>query len=94
MHLAYERARETISDFLDLRPDDELIFTRNTTDSMNLLARCVPPGTTVIVWDGEHHASLLPWSTVVRLPAAAAQSMRCRRSLWRCPLSTVPRWLR
>lgn len=70
--LAYERAREAISDFLDLRADDELIFTRNTTDSMNLLARCLPSGTTVIVWDGEHHASLLPWSTVVRLPAPAA----------------------
>jgi selenocysteine lyase/cysteine desulfurase len=69
---AYEQARETISDYLDLRADDQLIFTRNTTDSMNLLARCLPAGATVVVWDGEHHATLLPWPSVVRLPAPSA----------------------
>jgi selenocysteine lyase/cysteine desulfurase len=67
----YEQARETIADFLDARPDDHVIFTRNTTDALNLLARALPAGTTVIGWDGEHHANLLPWSQAMRLPVPA-----------------------
>jgi len=65
---AYELARETIADFVGARPDDHVVFTRNTTDAMNLLAAAVPAGTTVILWEGEHHANLLPWHNVVRLP--------------------------
>jgi selenocysteine lyase/cysteine desulfurase len=64
----YEQARETIADFLDARADDYVIFTRNTTDALNLLARALPTGTTVIGWEGEHHANLLPWTRAVRLP--------------------------
>ena len=59
--LAYERARQTVGDFVGTRPDDEVIFTRNTTDALNLLARAVPAGTTVVTFGGEHHANLLPW---------------------------------
>jgi selenocysteine lyase/cysteine desulfurase len=67
----YEQARESIADFLDARADDHVIFTRNTTDALNLLARALPAGTTVIGWDGEHHANLLPWSRAIRLPVPA-----------------------
>ncbi|KAB1901940.1 aminotransferase class V-fold PLP-dependent enzyme, partial [Micromonospora sp. AMSO31t] len=67
--LAYERARQTVGDFLAARPDDHVIFTRNTTDALNLLARALPAGTTVVTFAGEHHANLLPWPRgSVRLP--------------------------
>ncbi|MFC0030856.1 aminotransferase class V-fold PLP-dependent enzyme [Micromonospora chaiyaphumensis] len=67
--LAYERARQTVGDFLGARPDDHVIFTRNTTDAVNLLARALPAGTTVVTFAGEHHANLLPWPRgSVRLP--------------------------
>nr|WP_218617299.1 aminotransferase class V-fold PLP-dependent enzyme [Cryptosporangium aurantiacum] len=66
--LAYERARQTIGDFVGARVDDHVIFTRNTTDALNLLARALPSGTTVVGWAGEHHANLLPWGTTVSLP--------------------------
>jgi len=66
--LAYEQARETITDFVGARADDHVIFTRNTTDALNLLARAIPAGTTVVGWAGEHHANLLPWARTVRLP--------------------------
>ena len=69
--LEYERARGTVAEFLGCRTGDEVIFTRNTTDALNLLARCLPTGTTTIVFDGEHHANLLPWPAPVRLPAPA-----------------------
>nr|WP_205751787.1 aminotransferase class V-fold PLP-dependent enzyme [Cryptosporangium phraense] len=67
--LAYERARQTIGDFVGARPDDYVVFTRNTTDALNLLARSLPANTTVVGWAGEHHANLLPWgSSAVSLP--------------------------
>ncbi|GIF20002.1 selenocysteine lyase/cysteine desulfurase [Actinoplanes tereljensis] len=69
--LEYERARDVIADFLGCRPGDQVVFTRNTTDALNLLARALPPGTTTVVFDGEHHANLLPWPNQLRLPAPA-----------------------
>lgn len=48
-----------------------MIFTRNTTDATNLLARSLPEGTTAVVFDTEHHASLLPWERALRLPVPA-----------------------
>nr|WP_245765341.1 aminotransferase class V-fold PLP-dependent enzyme [Nonomuraea jiangxiensis] len=63
----YEQARHTVRAFVGARPDDAVIFTRNTTDATNLLARCLPAGTTAVVFDTEHHASLLPWQRSVRL---------------------------
>jgi selenocysteine lyase/cysteine desulfurase len=67
----YERAREIIRDFVGARARDAVIFTRNTTDAMNLLAHILPRGTTVVVFESEHHAALLPWERrhrTVRLP--------------------------
>ena len=58
---AYEGARESIRDFVNARADDAVIITRNTTDSINLLAGTLPEGTHVVAFAGEHHANLLPW---------------------------------
>jgi selenocysteine lyase/cysteine desulfurase len=57
----YESSRQTIATFVGAREDDVAIITRNTTDALNLLARCVPDGGRVLVLDLEHHANLLPW---------------------------------
>ncbi|MEV0386378.1 aminotransferase class V-fold PLP-dependent enzyme [Nonomuraea sp. NPDC050643] len=74
----YEQARHTVRAFVGARPDDAVIFTRNTTDATNLLAGCLPPGTTTVVFDTEHHASLLPWPSSVRLapPAFPGEAVR------------------
>lgn len=48
--------------------DQVVVFTRNTTDSLNLLAQCVP-GSTVVL-DVEHHANLLPWNDARIVTAA------------------------
>lgn len=66
---AYEQARETVRAFVGAWRRDAVVFTRNTTDSMNLLAHALPPGTTVVVFETEHHATLLPWKRPIRLPA-------------------------
>jgi selenocysteine lyase/cysteine desulfurase len=67
---AYEGARVSVSRFVNARPDDCVLFVRNTTDAINLLASAVPAGTAVVVFASEHHANLLPWyrGEVVVLP--------------------------
>ncbi|WP_441246503.1 aminotransferase class V-fold PLP-dependent enzyme [Kitasatospora sp. McL0602] len=57
----FEQSRRTVEDFLDLREGDQVVFTRATTDSLNLLAGVLPEGTRVFAFETEHHASLLPW---------------------------------
>ncbi|MDI1453833.1 aminotransferase class V-fold PLP-dependent enzyme [Streptomyces sp. ATE26] len=57
----FENARRTVARFLDCRESDQVVFTRSTTDSLNLLARALPAGCEVFVFETEHHASLLPW---------------------------------
>lgn len=62
----YEESRQAIARFVGARESDVTIITRNTTDSLNLLAGCVPTGPDgkpgrVLVLDVEHHANLLPW---------------------------------
>ncbi|MGW7379370.1 aminotransferase class V-fold PLP-dependent enzyme [Streptomyces sp. NPDC054794] len=57
----FETARRTVAEFLDCREADQVIFTRSTTDSLNLLAAALPADCQVFVFETEHHASLLPW---------------------------------
>lgn len=66
----YEAAREEVARFVGARRDDIVVFTRHTTDSMNLLASVLPAGTTVFAFESDHHATFLPWpaETTVRLP--------------------------
>ncbi|MDX3855834.1 aminotransferase class V-fold PLP-dependent enzyme [Streptomyces sp. AK02-01A] len=57
----FENSRRTVAEFLGCRADDQVVFTRSTTDSLNLLAAVVPADCEVFVFETEHHASLLPW---------------------------------
>ncbi|KRC62205.1 hypothetical protein ASE14_14345 [Agromyces sp. Root81] len=54
-----EDARAAVARHVGARDDDLVVFTRNTTDALNLLAGAVPGDTVVL--DLEHHANLLPW---------------------------------
>lgn len=56
----YEAARETVRRFVRGRVDDAVVFTRGTTDSINLAAHITDGD--VVVLDIEHHANLLPWA--------------------------------
>lgn len=58
----YEDARETVADFLNM-DSDKTVFTRNATESINIISRGFPweAGDNVIVTLVEHHSNLLPW---------------------------------
>ncbi|MBL0776678.1 aminotransferase class V-fold PLP-dependent enzyme [Streptomyces albidoflavus] len=76
----FEKSRATVAAFLGCRPDDELLFTRSTTDSLNLLAGALPEGCEVFVFETEHHAALLPWRsarlTVLDAPRSHDEAVR------------------
>ncbi|MCF3961733.1 aminotransferase class V-fold PLP-dependent enzyme [Streptomyces fuscigenes] len=63
----FEASRRTVAEFLGCRPDDQVVFTRSTTDSLNLLAGALPEGCEVFVFETEHHAALLPWQRTARV---------------------------
>lgn len=78
----YENAREAVRAFLNAKSSSEIIFTRNTTESLNLVAYSyglshVKAGDEVLVSIMEHHSNLLPWQMVCRQTGAALKFMEC-----------------
>ena len=67
----YEAARERVRKFLNARSDAEIIFTRNTTESINLVAYSyalnnIHAGDEIVITIMEHHSNLIPWQQVCR----------------------------
>ena len=56
----FERARESIAAFVGA-DQDEIVFVRNTTEGINLVAGSLSEGSRVLVTGMEHHSNLLPW---------------------------------
>src|SRR6476620_11469838 len=76
----YENSRNIVREFVGGRADDSVIFTRNTTDSLNLLAGCLPVEDhhhtgEVLYLDIEHHANLLPWQGVPHRSVVASETL-------------------
>ncbi len=62
----HEAARETVRKFINARSTTEIVFTRGTTESLNLVASsftegCMQTGDEVIVSTMEHHSNIVPW---------------------------------
>lgn len=63
---AYEGARETVRRFINAHSSKEIIFTRGTTESVNLVAQSfvrpgLMPGDEILISGLEHHANIVPW---------------------------------
>ena len=63
---AYDEARKKVQHFVNARSSQEVIFTRNSTESINLVAHSfgsehVGPGDEVLITHMEHHANIVPW---------------------------------
>ena len=79
---AYENAREAVRKFLNAASTQEIIFTRNTSESLNLVAYSyglsnVKAGDEVVVSIMEHHSDLLPWQMVCRQTGAKLRFIEC-----------------
>jgi len=71
----YEGARETVGRFLNAPSSREVVFTRNATEGINLVAYSwgmnnLGPGDVVLVTELEHHSNFVPWQYVARRTGA------------------------
>jgi cysteine desulfurase/selenocysteine lyase len=68
---AYERARATVARFIAAPDSHEVVFTRNATEAINLVAyswgrRNITRGDAIVLTEMEHHANLVPWQLLVQ----------------------------
>ena len=80
----YENAREAVRKFIDAEKSNEIIFTRNTTESLNLVAYSyglsnVKKGDEIVVSIMEHHSDLLPWQMVAKTCGAELKFIECAK---------------
>ena len=81
----YENARKTVRDFINAKSEREIIFTRNTSESLNLIAYSyglsnVKAGDEIVVSIMEHHSNLLPWQMVCRQTGATLKFIECEKN--------------
>ena len=79
---AYENAREAVRRFIGAKSVREIVFTRNATESLNLIAYSwgranIHRGDGLLVAISEHHSDLLPWQTLARETGAELRFLEC-----------------
>ena len=78
----YEQARESVRKFIHAAKQTEIIFTRNTTESINLVAYSyglehLREGDEILITIAEHHSNMLPWQMVARRTGARLRYLEC-----------------
>ncbi|EOI5777041.1 cysteine desulfurase CsdA [Cronobacter malonaticus] len=71
----YEAARDCVARLINAPDSRDIVWTRGTTESINLIAQCyarprLKPGDEIIVSEAEHHANLVPWLMVAEQTGA------------------------
>jgi cysteine desulfurase/selenocysteine lyase len=79
--VAYERAHDRVAEFIGADGREEVVFTKNTTESMNLVAYAwglssLGPGDSVVLTEMEHHASLVTWQQIAKKTGAEVRYIR------------------
>ncbi len=78
---AFEAARETVRRLLNAASEREIVFTRNGTEAINLVAQTwgresLKPGDEILVTELEHHANIVPWQMLCRQTGATLKVAR------------------
>ena len=78
----YETARTKVAKFINAKSDKEIIFTRNASESLNLVAyslgeMCLKEGDEVITTVVEHHSNMLPWRLAAKRYGATVKYLEC-----------------
>jgi cysteine desulfurase / selenocysteine lyase len=76
---AYEGVRSKVASFIGASDEAEIVFTRNTTEAINLVAsawgrRSLRPGDTIVLTQMEHHSNIVPWQLVAQATGAVIQA--------------------
>lgn len=82
---AYENARESVRRFIGAASTKEIVFTRNATESLNLIAFSwgqanIGEGDEILVSISEHHSNLLPWQLLAKQKGAKLRYLECNSS--------------
>lgn len=77
---AYENARNRVQQFINAKHREEIIFTRNSTESMNIIAHSygvnnLTKGDKIVITIAEHHANLVTWQYVAHQTGATLEYM-------------------
>ena len=80
----YEAARTKVAKFINAKEDCEIIFTRNASESLNLVAYslselCLKEGDEVITTVVEHHSNMLPWRLAAKRYGATVKFLECEK---------------
>lgn len=72
---AYDTSKEVVRDFIHARSEKEIIYTRNTSESLNLVARSygethLKAGDHILITIAEHHSNLVTWQRVAKKTGA------------------------
>jgi cysteine desulfurase / selenocysteine lyase len=78
----YEKARESVCEFIHAKSREEIVFTRNATESLNLLAYSgselfLKEGDEILITIMEHHSNLLPWQQAAKRKGASLKFLEC-----------------
>ena len=92
--LAYEHSRDTVAEFLNAKESSEIVFTRNTTESLNLVAYSwglsnLKAGDEICISIMEHHSNIIPWQMVCRKTGAKLVFLECDKSTGEIPDSEI-----
>ena len=79
---AYENAREAVRNFIGAKSTEEIVFTRNATESLNLIAYSygeanIAENDEILVAISEHHSNLLPWQILAQKKGAKLNYLEC-----------------
>jgi len=79
---AYEGVRAKVAKFIGAKEEEEVIFTKNTTESLNLLAYCqgesLTGGDEILLTEMEHHSNIVPWQMLVQRPKTRNSKLETR----------------
>lgn len=80
--IAYEDARKTLKEFINASKDEEIIFTKGVTESINFIASSYAKDfKTVIISSLEHHSNIVPWHMQGRTLGKGLEVVKCNENL-------------
>ena len=79
----FEAARKTVATFLNASTSEQVLFTRGTTESLNLVAYTYAPmvlneQTTVLITEMEHHSNFVPWQLICKCMGAKLRAVKVK----------------